>query len=135
MTPAAIKSILENNVVLFAARIFLTLPFWGSGFGKLADFQGAVAEFAHFNIEPAVPLVVLTIIVQLGGSALVILNRWSWLGAGALGVFTALTIPLVHHFWDMEGEGALHAFYTATEHIGMIGGLMISAILSVRQKA
>jgi transmembrane protein len=73
---------------------------------------------------------VLTIVTQLGGSLLIILNRWTWLGAGALAVFTALTIPLVHNFWDKDGAAAVGAFHTATEHVTVIGALMIVSILS-----
>ena len=66
----------------------------------------------------------------LGGSLLIIFNRWTWLGAGALAIFTALTIPLVHHFWSMQGPDAIKAFHTATEHVTVIGALMIVSILS-----
>ena len=54
----------------------------------------------------------------------------SWLGAGALAVFTLLTIPLVHHFWSMPEPKATQAFHTATEHITVVGALMLVAILS-----
>src|SRR5690606_11843563 len=85
----------------YIARIVLTFAFWGSGLAKLIDFQGGVAEMAHFGLEPAIAFNIATIITQIGGSALIILNRWTWLGAGALAVFTLLTIPISHHFWTM----------------------------------
>lgn len=124
------RAILLNRAVLLLARILLTFPFWGSGLAKLIDFQGGVAEMAMFGLNPPVVFNIATIIVQLAGSALIIANRSAWLGAGALGVFTALTIPLVHHFWSLEGERAIVAFHTATEHVGMIGALILAAILA-----
>lgn len=111
----------------YLARILLTFAFWGSGLSKLIDFDAGVAEMAHFGLEPAVAFNIATIIVQIGGSALVILNRWTWLGAGALGVFTALTIPIVHHFWTMEEPMRTMEFHVAAEHITVIGGLMVAA--------
>jgi transmembrane protein len=111
----------------YLARIVLTFGFWGSGLSKLIDFQGGVAEMAQFGLEPAVAFNIATIITQLVGSALIILNRWTWLGAGALGVFTALTIPLVHHFWTMEEPFRTMEFYVVMEHISLIGGLMVVA--------
>ena len=111
----------------YLARTLLTFAFWGSGLAKLIDFPAGVAEMAHFGLEPAVAFNIATIIVQLGGSALVILNRWTWLGAGALGVFTALTIPLVHHFWTMEEPMRTIEFHFVAEHITVIGGLMVVA--------
>jgi transmembrane protein len=72
---------------------------------------------------------ILVIIVQLGGSALVIHGRHAWLGAGALGIFTALTIPIAHAFWTMSGEMAFLEMMFVFEHISVIGGLMVAAAL------
>ena len=129
-----IRPILLSSGTLLAARILLTFPFWGSGLAKLIDFQGGVAEMAMFGLNPPVAFNILVLLTQLVGSALVIANRWTWLGAGALGVFTALTIPVVHHFWSLEGERAVVAFHTATEHVGMIGALVLVAVLSERMR-
>jgi transmembrane protein len=111
----------------YLARVVLTFGFWASGLSKLIDFQGGIAEMAQFGLEPAVAFNIATIVTQLVGSVLIILNRWTWLGAGALGVFTALTIPLVHHFWTMEEPLRTTEFYVVMEHITVIGGLMVVA--------
>ena len=78
-----------------AARILLTFPFWASGLIKLLDFSGGAAEMRQFGLEPAWLFNSLTIVVQLTGSALIIANRWTWLGAGALGDYSRRTPP--HH--------------------------------------
>ncbi len=131
-----INTFLRVPAVAVAARILLTFPFWGSGLAKLIDFQGGVGEMAQFGLEPAVAFNIATIIVQLGGSVLIIVNRLTWLGAGALGVFTALTILLVHNFWTMMEEPfATIAFHTATEHVGMIGALIVVSILAAQTNA
>lgn len=111
----------------YLARTVLTFMFWASGLAKLIDFNAGVAEMAHFGLEPAVAFNIATIITQLGGSILIILNRWTWLGAGALAVFTALTIPLVHHFWTMEEPFKTIEFHVVMEHITVIGALMVVA--------
>lgn len=111
----------------YLARTVLTFMFWGSGLSKLIDFQTGVAEMTHFGLEPAIAFNVATIIVQLGGSALIILNRWTWLGAGALAVFTTLTIPIAHTFWAMEEPFKTIEFHVVMEHITVIGGLMVVA--------
>jgi transmembrane protein len=117
----------------YLARIVLTFAFWGSGLSKLIDFPGGVAEMAHFGLEPAVAYNIATIITQIGGSLLVIFNRYTWLGAGALAVFTALTVPLVHHFWTMEEPFRTMEFHVAMEHITVIGGLMVVAWKSAQR--
>lgn len=130
--PRPIATLLDSPLFARIALVILTFCFWGAGLAKLLDFQTAVAEYAFFGVQPAAPLVALSIVTLLGGSALLILGIKPWLGAGALGTFTALTIPLVHHFWSLEGEAAIAHFHTATEHVTVIGGLMVAAILSHR---
>ncbi|MBB3952516.1 DoxX family protein [Aureimonas jatrophae] len=130
--PRFLARLLESVLFTRFALVVLTFCFWGSGLAKLADFPAAVAEMAFFGLQPAAPIAVLVIATQLGGSLLLITGIKPWLGAGALGVFTALTIPLVHHFWSLEGEAAIAHFHTATEHVTVIGGLMVAAILSHR---
>ncbi len=111
----------------YVARILLTYMFWASGIAKLVDFQAAVGEMAHFGLNPPVVFAIATIIVQLVGSALIILNRWTWLGAGALGIFTLLTIPIAHNFWTMEEPFKTIEFYVVMEHISIVGALMVVA--------
>lgn len=109
------------------ARIVLTLMFWLSGIAKLVDFPGAVAEMRHYGLEPAAAIAVAVIAVQLLGAALVISGRHVWLGAGMLGVFTLMTIPIAHAFWTMDGEQAFFEMLVAVEHVSVIGGLMVVA--------
>lgn len=111
----------------YVARILLTYMFWASGIAKLVDFQAGVGEMAHFGLNPPAVFAIATIIVQLVGSALIILNRWTWLGAGALGVFTLLTIPIAHNFWAMEEPFKTIEFYVVMEHISIVGALMVVA--------
>ncbi len=131
--PSIVACLLDRSWFALLARVVLTFMFWGSGLAKLIDFQGGVAEMAMFNLPYPAAMNVLTIVTQIGGSLLIIFNRWTWLGAGALAVFTALTIPLVHHFWSLPEPRATIAFHTATEHVTVIGALMIVSILSRRQ--
>lgn len=133
-TPAPIAALLESPAVNLGARILLTLPFWISGIAKLLDLDGALAEAAHFGLEPAWVTVVATLIVQLGGSAALITGRFAWLGAGALGVFTALATLIAHPFWTMADPMArFHERNTFLEHVGLVGGLVLAAILTHRK--
>ncbi len=132
--PDFIRTLLSSRAAEIAARIVLTFPFWGSGLAKLVDVRAGMAEMSAFGLEPAWAFNAAVIAVELGGAALVIANRFTWLGAGALGVFTALTIPVVHHFWSLTGERAQTAFFFATEHVGMIGALVAVSVLSLRPR-
>lgn len=115
---------------LFATRVLLTFVFWSSGLEKLGHFSQTVAEMRAFDLPYPVLTSIAVIVTQLGGSILIILNRQAWLGAGALSAFTALTIVLVHRFWALPEPRATQAFYTASEHVSVIGALAMAVILS-----
>lgn len=119
----------------YVARVLLTFMFWSSGIAKLLDMETGLAEMRHFGLEPAILFYWATVIVVLGGSLLVILDRWTWLGAGALAVFTLLTIPIAHGFWSMEEPLRTMEFHVAMEHITVVGGLLVAIYASaIRRK-
>ncbi|HEX7750685.1 MAG TPA: DoxX family protein [Bordetella sp.] len=128
------NALLSRPWAALLARVLLTFPFWLSGLAKLLDFSGARGEMQHFGLEPTILFAVLTIAVQLLGSLLVITRIAAWLGAGALIVFTLLTIPVAHDFWKMTGEAAFLNMMFVVEHIGMVGGLLLAAILCAQPR-
>jgi len=133
-TPTFIARLLGDRRFAAFASALLTLPYWSSGVAKLLDLPGALGEARHFGLEPAILTVVATILVQIGGSLLVILRRQAWLGAGALGVFTAIATLIAHPFWQVADPVArFHERNTFLEHVGLIGGLMLAAILQERK--
>ncbi|MDQ0319640.1 transmembrane protein [Pararhizobium capsulatum DSM 1112] len=125
--PSFIQSVTSSAAFGYFARTVLTYMFWASGLAKLIDFNAGVSEMAYFGLEPALLFNIAVIITQIGGSALIIANRWTWLGAGALAVFTALTIPIAHTFWLMDEPIKTVEFYVVMEHITVIGALMVVA--------
>ncbi|CAN5194127.1 DoxX family protein [soil metagenome] len=135
-TPAPIATLLKAPALSILARVLLTLPYWWSGLSKIADLSGALGEAAHFGLKPAWLVVAATVLVQFGGSAAVIFGRATWLGAGALGVFTALATLIAHPFWTVaDPMERFHALNTFLEHIGLIGGFMLAAILVERDRS
>lgn len=134
MTPAPIARLLDNDRFALLAAGLLTLPYWTSGIAKLLDLPGALGEARHFGLEPAMLTVAATILVQIGGSLLIILGRQAWLGAGALGVFTTIATLIAHPFWQIADPMArFHERNIFLEHVGLVGGLMLAAILRSRK--
>ena len=97
------------------------------GFTKLFDFAGAVAEQEHFGLHPGWLWASLAILVELGGPALVITRRWVWLGAGGLGVLTAVAMLTANDFWALAGHDRFMALNAFFEHFGLIAGLVVVA--------
>jgi len=135
MTPGIISTILRSPITAFVARLLLVFMFLGSGISKLIDFPAAQAEMAYFGLNPPWLFALATLVTQLVGGVLILLNRVAWLGAGVLAIFTFLTIPIAHHFWNMEGDIAQLEFYIAIEHLSVIGGMLLVAILAERTRA
>lgn len=133
-TPVPIARLLGDRSFATLAAALLTLPYWTSGIAKLFDLGGALGEARHFGLEPVALVVALTIAVQIGGSLMVIIRRKAWLGAGALGVFTAAATLIAHPFWQVADPMArFHERNTFLEHVGLIGGLVLAAILQERK--
>lgn len=130
--PRAIARLLDSSTLARVARIALTCAFWWGGLAKLVDFEGATAEAAHFfGASAAQPIAITTILVELVGSGLLIAARLEWLAAGALAVFTAAATLVAHDFWNVRDPAEhFREFNTFLEHIGLIGGLALTAVLA-----
>ena len=127
-TPRLIATILAWPWVWPAIRIALVSAFVIGGFTKLLDFAGAIAEQEHFGLRPGWLWATLAILVEIGGSALVIAGRWVWLGAGALGVLTAVAMLSANNFWALDGHDRFMAFNSFFEHLGLIAGLALVCV-------
>ncbi|TAJ84582.1 DoxX family protein [Reyranella sp.] len=130
--PSVFAAILESRAFLFLARVLLTFVFWTAGLGKLIGFDANATEMETFGLYPGWLVNAAVLTLQLGGSAMIILNRGTWLAAGALAVFTVLTIPIAHPFWARTGAEAFRDLTVALEHVSLIGGLALAAILGAR---
>lgn len=125
-----VAMILESRAFDIMARILLTFVFWTSGLAKLLDFSANAAIMESFALYPGWAFNLATLILQLGASVMIILDRRAWLAAAALAVFTILTIPIVHPFWAKTGEEAFRDMTVALEHVSVIGGLAVFCVLS-----
>ena len=128
-TPRWIGAILSWPGLLPLSRAALVSAFLIGGIQKFVDFPGATAEQAHFGLQPAWLWAAGAVIVEIGGSVLVILGRWVWLGAGALGVLTAIAMLAANNFWALTGHDRFIALNTFFEHLGLIAGLILTCII------
>jgi transmembrane protein len=133
--PRWVSAILESSVVSLIARVLLTSAFWASGIDKILHWNKGVGEMVHFHLAPPAAFNLATIVVQLVGSALVIWGPYAWFGAGMLGVFTVLTIPIAHPVWALPPEQAAREINVVVEHISVVGGLILVSILRWREVA
>lgn len=134
-TPRFVTAVLDWPPTAALARLALVSAYLLGAVVKAADFPGAVAEQAHFGMAPPAFWAALTIAVEIVGPLLVLTRRWLWLGAGMLGVFTLLAAIKANAFWAMPAAHdrfmAMNAF---VEHIGLIGGFVLVALLDRRER-
>lgn len=112
------------------ARIGLVSAYLVSGVTKLLGFPMAILELEQLGFHPGWLWVTIVIVAQIGGSLLLIWGRLVWLAAGALGALTFVAIFAADHFWTMAGQARFAATNAFFEHIGLISGFVMAALLA-----
>jgi transmembrane protein len=130
-TPAPIRALLGFPGIDIILRVALAAPFLQSALAKSVDLPAAMAEMAHFGLPAATAIAVIA--TQAIGVALLLSRRFCWLGAGMLSVFTVLATLLAHSFWQFDGVERAHQTAIFFEHVALIGGLAIAAVLVDRK--
>jgi uncharacterized membrane protein YphA (DoxX/SURF4 family) len=134
-TPRFVDNILDSRLTAPIARLALVSAYLLGAAVKASDFPGAVAEQAHFGMSPPAFWAALTIAVEVVGPLLILTRRWLWLGAGMLGVFTLLAAFKANAFWAMApGHERFMATNAFVEHIGLIGGFVLVALLDRKER-
>ncbi|WP_108262067.1 DoxX family protein [Mangrovicoccus ximenensis] len=125
--------VLTHPHAIMFMKAVLTSFFWLAGLFGVFNFRAVVQEMIDAGLPRPALFAAATILCQLGGATLLItdIGDLAWLGAGALGVFTLLCIPIGHPFWKFDGQKAMHEFQIALEHVAVVGGLMIAAAVSM----
>jgi uncharacterized membrane protein YphA (DoxX/SURF4 family) len=65
----------------------------------------------------------------------VIFGRWVWLGAGGLGVLTAVAMLTANNFWAKIGHDRFMATNSFFEHLGLVAGLVLISLLSLHEQS
>ncbi|WP_236585297.1 DoxX family protein [Dyella sp. EPa41] len=121
-------------MVHWFALLALCAAYLQGGLQKLMDFNGAVAESAHFGMTPAVPVTVAVIVLELGASLAILCHRARWLGALLLAAFTLAATFVANRFWAAPAAqrfGMTNAFF---EHLGLVGGFVLVAWHDLRER-
>ena len=128
--PRWVDAVLDWRWTWFAARVALVGAYVFGGLTKLLNYPAAIAEQEHFGLTPGWLWAGLAITVEIVGSVLVISGRYVWLGAGALGVLTAIATYVANDFWNLQGTARFMAANTFFEHIGLIAGFVTAALIA-----
>jgi len=127
----SIVGFLASNTALMIGRLLLTFVFWSDAILQAMRFRAVSSALQdRFELRPGWAFNAATMILKLLASLMIVLDHGASVAAGGLAVFTLATIPIAHPFWARQGEQAFNARNFAMEHLSLIGGLMLAAILS-----
>ncbi|WP_310731304.1 DoxX family protein, partial [Burkholderia pseudomultivorans] len=77
---------------------------------------------------------VLAIAVEIVGSLCVVLRRFTWLGAGGLGMLTLVAMTVANDFWNQAGAARFMVLNSFFEHLGLIAALVFVTVLGDVQR-
>ena len=124
----SIEEPLASWVLLFA-RVSLATVFLVSGVHKGLWYQMAIEEFRRAGAPMTGVTLPATILLHLIGSLCLILGVYTAEAAVALAAFTVLATLWEHAFWRFDGEKRLDRSRIALANLGVIGGLLLLALV------
>ncbi|CAB3763717.1 DoxX family protein [Burkholderia puraquae] len=133
-SPGWIRALLSQAWVGSLVRLALVSAFLIGGVNKAMHFGEAVAEQAHFGLHPPALWAALAIAVEIGGSLCVLFRRFTWIGAGGLGVLTVVAMAVANDFWNQSGVARFMALNSFFEHLGLIAALVLVTIVGDSQR-
>lgn len=108
-----------------AGRIFLSLTFIISGFGKLAQFT-YWSELMHtFGIPAPGFFLVSAIFIELAGGVCLLLGFRARIAAAVLVAFSVMAMLMFHQFWAADDARSHLEFIEFTKNLAIIGGLLL----------
>jgi len=128
-----------SRLLYALGRILVPIIFIVSGWGKVLDIKGVVAQLEaknlplppEFDTAPYIgiprleAIAYLIAIVELFGGVMILVGwkaRWAAL---ALFIFSGLTIYFFHDFWTMEGAARAENQIEALKNLSIMGGLLM----------
>ena len=114
-----------RNAAALAGRIMLALMFVIAGFGKIPGFADTSVMMTGAGLPAANVLLVLTILIELGGGAAIMLGWKTRPIALVVFLFTALATVVFHAFWSAPPDKALLQQLMFMKNVSVMGGLLV----------
>jgi putative oxidoreductase len=109
-------------------RVLLGLYFVVPGIFKVTGFAGSLAYMELHGVPFALPLLLLTILLQVGGGLAIIFDRQTRTAAFLLAGLSLLINLFMHDFWnDYPGGNPQHELQNFIKNLGIFAGLLLLA--------
>jgi putative oxidoreductase len=128
-----------NKFSPLAGRILISIIFIMSGFNKIGGFANTSGWIASKGLPMADVLTAASIVIELGGAAMIVLGYKARLGAAALFLWMIPVTFVFHNFWAMPADQQMMQSIMFFKNLGLMGGMLIitglgSGPLSVDRK-
>jgi len=114
-----------RNAAALAGRIMLALLFVVAGLGKIPGFADTTVMMTGAGLPFVNVLLVLTILIELGGGAAIMLGWKTRPIALVVFLFTALATVVFHAFWSAPPDKALLQQLMFMKNVSVMGGLLV----------
>lgn len=119
----------EISFLALIGRILLAAIFIPSGFGKIAGWSQTLAGMTAKGLPYPDVLLVITIVLELAGAAMLIMGWYARFAAAALAAFVLIAGLVYHDFWAAEPAQYMNQFNHFMKNIGIVGGLLMVVAL------
>jgi len=106
-------------------RTLLVLIFLISGFNKIGGFEGTAGYMESKGIPLASLALVITIIIEIGGAAMIAAGYRARLAAAVIFLWMIPVTFIFHAFWSVPQEQMQTQFIMFFKNIAMMGGLLL----------
>ena len=109
-------------------RVLLGLYFLVPGLSKVTGFAGTLAYMELHGVPLALPVLLLTIPLQVGGGLALMANWNARTAAFVLAGMTLLINVFMHDFWnEYPGGDPQHELQNFIKNLGIFAGLLLLA--------
>jgi len=115
----------QNDVLALAGRLFLSVLFLVSGFGKVMGFAGTAGYIASKGLPMPELLTALSIVVEIGGGLALVFGFRTRLVALGLIVFLIIITPIFHNFWAAAADQVANQRINFLKNLGILGGMLM----------
>lgn len=116
-----------NPTILLAGRILMGVLFLLAGVRKIMYYAGTGGYFAHLGLPAVQVLLPLVILIEIGGSAMLITGWNAKYAALVLTAFTVLAALTGHPYWSADAANYGNQFNHFWKNVSIIGGLLYIA--------
>ena len=113
-----------KSFIALVGRVCLSLMFIIAGIQRIMHYKMMSAMLTQMGSPTAYWWLILAIVFELGGGALIFLGLFARFGAFLLLVFVVIATFLFHSFWSWEGVQTINQMPYFLNNLTVLGGIL-----------